>query len=217
MCYNNSYKAEFNFVIMEEEKKRREEKEFKTRIRETKILEAICDKGCRDVKSISGVTEISYNRVENIINNANLLVELKRMKENDIYEKIKSFYKGGMTNKEIGEKLGLYTAKILAPLKRFKKELEELSNEQKNLSYTLNQIILKRAKEEDVPFYYAYLYSKKPHLKLDFDEIYRRTKDIYKGLSSSECIKRWGLTRQRFWQFIDAVGMRDMYLEQIPK
>jgi len=112
-------------------------KEFRIRKQETKILEAICDRGCRNIQSISDATGISYERVEIIINNVNLLEELKKMKENERYEKIKSCYKRGMTDRELEEKIGLSRTTVLAQLKRVKKESEELHSEQKNLSYIL--------------------------------------------------------------------------------
>ncbi len=206
-----------------EEQKRKLEKEKKIeerkkrmrgviKRREDIILEAICEKGCRSIKVISNTTKISYPKVQGIVSEANLLEDLREMREKEDYEKIKYEYKKRVSARELAEKTGILGSRIFSPLKKIKKELND---EQRNLSSILHQIIFERAKKEDPALYYTYIYSNKPYVKLSFKEIYKRSKDIYDGYTVSECARRWGIKRQGASQFTDWIGMRKIHREKV--
>jgi len=198
-------------------KKQSKTKKKKKR-REALILEAICDKGCRSIQSISDATKLQYLRVWRMINNVNLLLDLKEMKEQDDYELVKSNYKPDIRIGELKKKTGLGFYRIKAVLEKVKVDYGRetpLHSAQKDLATILNQIVLKRAEKEDPAFYYAYLYYNKPRTKLDFEEIYKRTKDIYGGYTISECGRRWGKEREAASRFIKHIGMRELHTKRV--
>lgn len=166
---------------------------------ELKILEAILEKGCTSITAISKTSGISYARVSRRVD----LEELKEIQRALDYEKVQKCYRRGMTQREVKNLTHLPDWRVYGLIERAQ---QELKSAQENIGAIIYHGTLKKALQEDIIFAFAYIHYVKPHVRLSFEEIYRRTRDIISGYSSPKCAERWGVSNAEATRFARAIG-----------
>jgi len=166
---------------------------------ELKILEAL-ENGCASIAELHRKTGLNYDVIRKRVSSAWLIT----LRERADYQKLEGVYKKGVTSAELKHLTGIPTWRIRALLKTLESELEK---EQRRLADCLFYSVVSEAATEDPVFTIAYIYHRKPHVKLSFEEIYRRVKDISEGSLASECARKWGISNAGATLFARAVGL----------
>lgn len=104
--------------------------------KETAILEAICDKGCRTVGAIVKATDIGKYGVHKIIRDADLFQDLIALQDQEDYEKVREHYnwRMGYSYAEISKATGVPRHRLSWHLiRRAKKEILDTNREKKGV------------------------------------------------------------------------------------
>ena len=187
------------------------------------IIEAVCD-SCYTISDVWRKIErdgrkVSYSGLWKRINEVDLLTYMKSEKEKRAAELVREAYicgckkiksiidyakrKGENLNRDRVRKILIKEGRIT---KDSRKELRaKIAGE---IAGILQEYVLRRAKNEDIALYYAFLYRLKKYTRLSFRESYERIKDISFGFKEAELAEKWGVTKQAVSEFRIKYGFR---------